>query len=100
MKGSIVNLGSIGGVVGMRPRKETERMFGFFINTVVHRIDVSGAPTYRELLRRVRVEALGVLSHHDVPFEKVVEDQAMVLPHSKPSTRSLLVVACRFPSST
>ncbi|MFT5462877.1 MAG: amino acid adenylation domain-containing protein, partial [Planctomycetota bacterium] len=82
----------MGGTVGLRPRKETEGMLGFFVNTVVYRIDLSGEPSFRELLKRVRNEALDVLSHHDVPFERVAEAAQADQPDRDPNSSPLLQV--------
>src|SRR5215213_1864805 len=63
----------IGTNVANRNRKETEELIGFFINQLVLRTDLSGNPTFTELLARVRETTLGAYAHQDVPFEKVVE---------------------------
>jgi amino acid adenylation domain-containing protein len=55
-----------------RPRVETEGLIGLFLNTLVLRTDLSGSPTFRELLRRVRDGALDAFAH-EVPFERLVE---------------------------
>jgi amino acid adenylation domain-containing protein/non-ribosomal peptide synthase protein (TIGR01720 family) len=56
-----------------RNRPELEGLIGYFLNTLVLRTDMSGTPSFRELLKRVRQVTLGAYAHEDLPFEKLVQ---------------------------
>ncbi|MGW1374183.1 amino acid adenylation domain-containing protein [Streptomyces sp. NPDC002446] len=64
----------IGVPVANRGRKEVERLIGYFVNMLALRTDLSGAPSFRELLGRVRKVCLDGFAHQQVPFERLVEE--------------------------
>jgi Condensation domain/Phosphopantetheine attachment site len=65
---------SVGTPIANRNRKETQALIGRFANPVVMRTDLTGDPTFRELLQRVRQTCVGAYAHQELPFEKLVEE--------------------------
>jgi len=64
----------IGSPIANRNRAELEGMLGLFVNTLVLRNNLSGNPSFRKLLHRVREVTLDAYGHQDLPFEMLVEE--------------------------
>ncbi len=63
----------VGTPVANRNRTEIEELIGFFVNSLALRTDLSGDPSFRELLGRVRKSTLEAYAHQELPFDKLLE---------------------------
>ncbi|MBW4636379.1 MAG: AMP-binding protein [Iphinoe sp. HA4291-MV1] len=63
----------VGTVSAGRNRPEISGVIGYFLNTLVLRADLSGSPSFRQLLRRVREVTMGAYAHEDLPYQKLVQ---------------------------
>ena len=71
---------AVGSVIANRNQIEIERLIGMFANTIVLRTDLSGDPSFSDVLRRVRQVTLDAYRNQDLPFEEVL--QSLELPRN------------------
>ena len=76
----------VGSNTAGRKHPGSEKLLGYFLNTIVLRTDLSGDPTFQQLLERVRRTTLEVLSHDEVPLDRLVAE----LPPARDSRRNPL----------
>jgi amino acid adenylation domain-containing protein len=88
----------VGTPVAGRSRPETETLIGLFINTLVMRTDLSGNPTFRELLGRVRNVVLSAFEHQDLPFGKLVAELQPQRDLSHPPVFQVMMVMQNAPT--
>jgi len=71
-----------------RTRLEFENVIGPFVNTLILRLDLSGNPTFRELLQRARDVTLAAYEHGELPFEKIMQELKIKRDPARPPLRA------------
>ncbi len=82
----------LGTAVANRTRRELEELVGFFINSLVLRVDLEGDPTVAEFLDRVRQVCLGAYAHQDLPFETLVDELGVERDPALPPLFQIMLV--------
>ncbi|GAA0983215.1 hypothetical protein GCM10009555_054570 [Acrocarpospora macrocephala] len=90
---------AVGSPVSGRDLPELERMVGVFINSLPMRADLSGDPTFAELLGRTRETALDAYTHQELPFDRLVTELAVERDVSRPPVFQVLFSLHNYRSS-
>jgi non-ribosomal peptide synthetase component F len=89
---------AVGSPIANRTQSAVESIIGSFVNTLVLRTDLSGNPTFEEMLARVRETALGAYANQDFPFDKLVETMHSSRDHSSAPLVQVLFNLANAPS--
>ena len=90
----------VGVPIAGRNRLEVENLIGIFINTLALRADLSGNPSFQQLLGRVRTTAIEAYAHQELPFEKLVEELQPVRDLSRTPVFQVLFQLRNLPDET
>jgi amino acid adenylation domain-containing protein len=86
--------------IGTRLRPETENLVGYLLNLLIIRTDLSGDPTFRELLKREQDSCIGAFAHQEVPFGKLVQELKPVQDPSRNPIAQVAFLYLDFPEAT
>lgn len=86
--------------IGTRLRPETENLVGYLLNLLIIRTDLSGDPTFRELLKREQDACVGAFAHQEVPFGKLVQELKPVQDPSRNPIAQVAFLYLDFPEAT
>lgn len=86
--------------IGTRLRPETENIVGYLLNLLIVRSDLSGDPTFRELLKREQDACVGAFAHQEVPFGKLVQELKPVQDPSRNPIAQVAFLYLDFPEAT
>ena len=86
--------------IGTRLRPETENLVGYLLNLLIVRTDLSGNPTFHELLKREQNACVGAFAHQEVPFGKLVQELKPIQDPSRNPIAQVAFLYLDFPEAT